>query len=462
MRRRLDEPSAPGHSAAAVASTNDGSMRAVWTLAGPAIAQQLLHTAVFLVDRGMLGHHDVASLASMQISSPVVWSTYSLLAAFTVGTVALIGRCVGGGDHAGASAALRASLGAAGLLGFVVTGLTSVSLPLVLFGLFPDAGPAVHAEASGYLGVALRTMPLTLVSFTAAVALQAAGDTRTPFGIAAAGNLVNVGATWALVFGELGLPSLGARGAAIGSALAFGLETVALLAVLGRRHGKLTWRGRGNERDALRRILRVSGPSLGERAIQHAGFLGFVAIIGSLGPTAMAANQALISIESIVFLSADGFGIAAAALVAQRLGAGQPAHAKSAGLAAARLTALVLAGVGLVYVALPDLLLRAFTADPNIVSLGTPCLYAAAAAAPLMGGGVVFSEALRGAGATREALLVTFAGGLVVRLAVTATLVFVLEQGLFGVWLGSTVDWGLRAWLGWRVFRGGRWQHAEV
>ncbi len=443
-------------------SIRDESLRAVWTLAGPAIAQQLLHTAVFLVDRGMLGHHGADSLASMQISSPVVWSTYSLLAAFTVGSIALVGRCVGAGDRASAAAAVRASLGFALVLGFLVTLATPLLLPLVLHGLFPDAGVAVHAAATGYLGVALPTMPLTLVSFTAAVCLQAAGDTRTPFLVAAAGNVVNVVASYALVFGELGMPSLGAQGAAIGSALAFGLETVALLAVLARRDGRVTWRGRGGEREATRRMLRVAGPSLGERAIQHTGFLGFVAMIGALGPGAMAANQALISIESIVFLSADGFGIAAAALVAQRLGAGRPDHAERAGLAAAKLTVVVLSGVGVIYVAIPEWLLRAFTSDADIVALGAPCLYAAAVAAPLMGAGVVFSEALRGAGATREALLVTFVGGLAVRLAVTAVLVFVLRWGLLGVWLGSTIDWGLRALLGWRIFRRGRWRTIEV
>jgi Na+-driven multidrug efflux pump len=30
------------------------------------------------------------------------------------------------------------------------------------------------------------------------------------------------------------------------------------------------------------------------------------------------------------------------------------------------------------------------------------------------------------------------------------------------VWLGSTVDWGLRALLGWRIFRRGRWRTIEV
>ncbi|MBX3251991.1 MAG: MATE family efflux transporter [Myxococcales bacterium] len=437
-------------------------LRSVWRLAAPAIAQQLLHTAVFLVDRAMLGHFDADSLASMQISNPFVWSVFSLLSAFTVGSVAFVGRSIGGGRAVEASAGLRASAVLAIGLGLVVTALGPLAIPLVTEGLFPAASAPVQAESAAYLGVALRTMPFTLLSFTLAVCLQAAGDTRTPFAVAAVGNLVNVVLTWALVFGRLGLPSLGARGAAIGSALAFAWETVALLALLSSPTLRLSWRGRGGERDALRRMLRVSVASLGERALQHTGFLGFVAMIGTLGPAAMAANQALISIESVVFLSADGFGIAAAALVAQRLGAGRADEAAAAGRAATKLTVIVLGGVGVVFALFGSLLMRGFTSDPSIVALGAPCLYVAAVAAPLMGAGVVLSEALRGAGATREALGITFLGGLLVRLGVTGVIVFVWDGGLLGVWIGSTIDWAVRAALGRHVFARGRWKTAQV
>ena len=50
-------------------------------LAGPAIAQQLFHTLVFLVDRAALGHHAATDLAGMQISGPILWSTTSILGA---------------------------------------------------------------------------------------------------------------------------------------------------------------------------------------------------------------------------------------------------------------------------------------------------------------------------------------------------------------------------------------------
>ena len=312
------------------------------------------------------------------------------------------------------------------------------------------------------LGVALASMPLLLVSLASAVCLQASGDTRTPFRVAALGNLLNALLTYGLVFGVGGLPPLGARGAALGSAAAMGLQAVLLVALLGRRGDGLSWRGRGGEGEAWRRMARVAAASLGERVVQQTGFMGFVAMIGALGGVAMAANQALISIESVVFLSADGFGIAAASVAAQRLGAKRPDEAARSVRAALFMAAVALSGVGLVFLLVPEWLLGVFSDDRAIVAAGVPCLAVAAVAAPIMGGAVVLSQALRGAGDTRTALGATFLGGLVVRLSATWGFAFGLELGLVGVWLGSTLDWAVRLVLLGVAFRRGRWRTLEV
>ncbi len=431
-------------------------LRQVARLAGPAIAQQLLHTLVFLVDRGLLGHHDAASLASMQISGPVVWSATTILSAFTVGVVAVVGRRVGAADDAGAGAALRASLLFALAVGAVALGIGLLSRDPLLR-LFPEAGPAVWAEADGYLTVAFAAMPALLLSLTLAMAMQAAGDTRTPFLIAGFGNLLNVAVSYVLIYGVWGEP-MGAQGAALGSAVAFAWQALALGLVTASRRAPVSWRAsEAFDGDALRRVLRVAGPSLAERILQQIGFMAYVTMIGALGAAAMGANQALIGIEAIVFLSADGLGIATAAVVAQRLGRDEPSDARAALRAGLLLSTGLLGAIGILYLLLPEPLLRPFTDDATLIGLAVPCLYVAGIAAPIMGAAVVSSAAIRGAGDTRSALAVTFVGGVVVRLGVTYVAAFVWELGLIGVWIGSTTDWAVRALLLLAIARGPRW-----
>src|SRR5262249_8617202 len=162
---------------------------------------------------------------------------------------------------------------------------------------------------SAYLHIVLPVLPLAFIEATAAASLQGAGDTKTPLFVAIAGNFIHLGLSATLIFGRFGLPELGVRGAAIGMASTMAIEGVLLTAVLLSKRSPIPVRTtsiRGSVAE-LRRILRVSLPALVEKVFYHSGYMGFVAIIGLLGAAAMAANQALVSIEAICFLSADGF-----------------------------------------------------------------------------------------------------------------------------------------------------------
>jgi putative MATE family efflux protein len=436
-------------------------VRSVVRLAAPAIGQQLLHTLVFLVDRAMLGRYDASALAAMQITEPIVWGSFSVLSAFAVGTIAVVGRAVGGGDQALASAAARASLGFA-----VVAGALAAALGLfgrdALLSLFPAAGNEVHEAARGYLGIVLFALPMYLLSFTSASTLHASGDTRTPFLIAAVGNGLNIALNYVFIFGHFGAPELGMRGAAVGSASSMIWQGMALTLLLGSGWMRVTWRGRGGEWDALRRLWRVATASMGERVVMQLGFFGFALMIGVLGGQAMAANQALLAIEAVCFMSADGVGIAAAAMVAQGLGAGLPEQAHRAARVATRLGVGLLGLFGIVFLLAPEALLGAFSEDPSIVRTGLPCMYLAAAAQPFMATAIVLSETLRGAGATRTALALTLTSGLVLRLGATAVFVFVLHWGLVGVWLGSLTDWVVRALLFRTAVARGHWRETRI
>jgi Na+-driven multidrug efflux pump len=212
----------------------------------------------------------------------------------------------------------------------------------------------------------------------------------------------------------------------------------------------------------LRAVLRVSGPTLAERIIYHGGYLVFSSYIGRLGDAAMTAHQALLAIESLGFIAADGFGIAAGAIVARKLGARDPHCAERGARLAQRLGFGVLCAVGLFFLVAADGLVALFTDDAAVQILGARCLRAAVVAQPLMALVDALAYALRGAGETKTPLRAALVGPVLVRLSVCWLLTFHFELGLLGIWIGTNFDWAVRAvWLE-RAFARGAWKTASV
>lgn len=400
----------------------------------------------------MLGHHAETSLAAMQVAGLLEWSLWSVFGAFEVGTLARVGWHVGAKNRAGARLVTWLSLAVAMAGGLALTALTPwVTAPGNLGRVFAGASAASLAEAAGYLRYALGASPVVFLAIAAAVSLQAAGDSRTPLLIGVGSNVVHVALNYVLIDGAFGIAGRGAEGAGMSTAVTFVIEAaLGIWALCSRRRPVCLLRdpvdtSRVELRVELRTLLRIAVPAVAERTLYHAGFLGFVLLIVALGDRAMAANQAILGLEAICYNSAEGFGIAAAALVAQELGAGRPTGARRASRIAHVDAIFVLSAAGLLAWAGRGLLLPLFTADAAILALGYAAMPLLALAQPFMATGIVLSQSLRGAGRTRAALLVSAIGAVGVRLSATWLFAFHFRLGLVGVWLGSTCDWITRS-----------------
>lgn len=445
--------------------------REVVRLALPAIMTGLLGTAVFLADRMMLARHHSDALASMQLQGPLMWSLGSVFMATCAGTVALVARSTGAGDFVRARAVARASLRIAAVLGLAVAVLGLLGLEqLVAF--FGPAELALRELSRDYLGITLAALPASFVATSASMILAGSGDTRTPLFAGLLANGTNIALNAVLIYGSdlgpLHVEPMGVRGAAIGTASAFTIEAIVLSYVLGRPRHPLCIAGllRGGDRAAMRDVLRISAPAVAERVLVHVGFLAYAKAITTLGPTAMAANQALITIESICFMCADGFGVAAATVMGQALGRRDPAGAREGGVIAVVLAAVSITTVGVLVWASGDWTLPWFVAPgedgTELVGAASSVLPLLALAQPFMTAGIVLAMGLRGAGDTRSPLVAAIFGGLLVRVGLAWGLTAGLELGLVGIWWASTIDWIVRTmWLV-AIFRRGAWTHVRV
>jgi multidrug resistance protein, MATE family len=438
--------------------------RDVWRLAWPAIAHMLLLTAVFVVDRAIIGRNSDDALASLQISTVLLWTLTGIFTAFSTATLAIAGRAIGSANPSEAARVATTSVVFAAMGGVIVAGVAWVIAPVTLGFAFPNAGAAVMADVSAYLRVALVALPFVFVEAAMAAVLQATGDTKSPLRAALLGNGLNLVVSCCLVFGVAGLPRLGVVGVAIGASLAAVTEVVALSWVLARRGGVIDLRRDGFAWDGAlaRRLLRVASPAMADKLTYAGGYLAFVALIGWLGPLAMAANQVISSVEAICFLTAEGIGIAAASLVAQRMGAGQRDCAATSLRVSAWLAVAIAAPLGLLFALGAGPLLALFGGSRTVVEFGAAPLVIAGLSQPFMAYATVVRMGLRGAGATESVLAVTLAGTLLVRLPLGYLLAVELGLGLTGIWLACLADWVVEAALLSLVVRRGRWKTALV
>ncbi|MFO0549686.1 MAG: MATE family efflux transporter [Polyangiaceae bacterium] len=439
------------------------SVLEVLRLAWPVIAHSSLLTMVFVVDRVLCGRRSPDALASLQLSTVAVWAITSIFTACSAGTLAIAGRAFGARDALEVGRTVRASLAMAAIAGVAVV---AVALPLLgpsARWLLPSMGASVEADVLGYLYIVIPTLPLAFVEVIAASSLQAIGDTRSPVVAAASANVVNLVLSLLLVFGWMGMPALGVRGAAIGAAAAAVVQTVITLVALARRSDvPLATPISEHDREIVSRLVRVSGPAALDKVAYAGGYLAFSLVLGLIGPAAMAANQAIVSVEAFSFLSAEGLGVAAGVLVAQKLGANDASGAQAATRSAGRIGVALLSALGLAFLLGSSPLLAVFSSAPDFSAAARPALVVAALAQPWMAYALVARSALRGAGATRTVLYVSAASTLLVRLPLAYGLGVVAGLGLVGAWVACLLDWALQAALFERLLRGGALERARV
>lgn len=430
----------------------------ILALAGPAIAAMLLQTGVLYADRVMLGHHSGGALAAMQIAGPIEWTLVSVASSFAVGTLALVGRAVGAGDRDAARRHTTQAIAIALGLGVVVA-IAAFALVLpTLHLLFPNASTAPGGAldlARQYLEAALVAAPFYCIGVAGFAALSASGDTVTPLLIGVVVNVIHIAINYLLI------PKLGARGAGISTSASYATEAVLTLFALTKHTRPIRWPfGDEAGRQALRDLRRLAAPATSERVIYHVAYMLFVWMIARLGDDAMASNQALIAIEAISFMTIEGFATACGALVAQELGAGRPEHAARVGWWSTGLGVLTLSTFGVAFLALRDVLPAMVTPRHDLQLEAARALTVVAIAQPFMAVGVVLGQGVRGAGATRLALMVSMLAGFGVRLIAT-WIATAHGLGVTGVWIGSTCDWIVRTVLLIAVWRSGAWRPAR-
>jgi putative MATE family efflux protein len=340
--------------------------------------------------------------------------------------------------------------------------LTVLGYPLAdrIVGLF-GVEPSVHALALGYLRILLGGITFTICLFLVNAILRSLGDAITPFVVLVVATLLNLVLDRLLIFGWGTLPAMGVEGAAIASVAARGTGLVLALLFLSRRHMprpavSLSYLSPL----AIWRILVVGIPSSLSLMARHVSGFVITLVVVRFGTEAVAAYGVCQRITFLVLMPGFGFAIAAAVLVGQSLGAGDPTRARRAAwISVATYAALVVAAAAAL-LAFPGRIVALFDASPGVVDIGRAYFLVNAPALLALPLGLVLSRAMSGAGYTFWPMVVSML--LLLGLRLPMAWLLSVPLGMDGVFLAVALPLVLESAAMTLLFRRGAWRAAGV
>jgi len=314
-------------------------------------------------------------------------------------------------------------------------------LPSLLAGMQVD--PGVLALAIPYTkALAIGLFPL-LLYFAVRRCLQAMNMVKPVAFALISANIVNALGNLIFVYGNLGMPALGAVGSGWSTAIARLYMATVLV-------GYLLWYDRKHRTELLktpvdidlpriRRLMTLGLPAAIQFTLESGVFGLVTALIARLGAVPLASHQIALNTVAFTYMVPLGIASAAAVRVGQAIGRNDPKGAGAAGGTAIFLGAAFMTGAAAALLLFPRWIARMYTPD-KIVIRSTIALLAAGAAFQLFDGiQTVATGALRGAGDTRTPMLCHFTAYWIIGLPLGAWLCFHRGWGALGLWTGLSL-----------------------
>jgi multidrug resistance protein, MATE family len=418
-------------------------------LAWPITVSTLSFTVMTVVDTAFVGRLGPASLAGVGLGGIVLWTVicfgFGLLRAVKV----LVAQGVGAGETDGVLPFLGAGVYAALALSLLAL---AVGLPIAHFLPHFSASHEAGRVAYTYMSIRLLGAPIVLFSCVIREARYGFGDSRSPMYAALVSNAVHIPLNYALIF----TAGLGIAGAAYATLFVQLIELGWMLAVQGKQGLGLS----GTRLSHVLDVFRLGFPIGSEFLLGTAAFSALVLLIARMSEADLAAHQVALQILHFAFMPAVSIGEAASVLAGQAVGADDDRRVLRVAKNALLLATCYAFACALVFVLAAVPLLRLFTTDAHVQTIGVHLLYVAGGFQLFDAANIVARSVLRGTGDVRVPALIAVCSGWTFVPALTWFLGIHLHLGAVGGWLALTVDICFGAFLFWWRLGRGHWLHS--
>jgi putative MATE family efflux protein len=436
--------------------------RSLGLLAIPMMLEMAMEAIFAVVDIAFVSRLGTDAVAAVGITEALITVLYALAIGLGMSVTAMISRRIGAKDPEGAAQVTGQAIwvGAGIALVIGVAGATYAVELLQMMG----ASDGVIETGSGFTAVLLGGSASIVYLFLLNAVFRGAGDAPVALRSLTLANACNIALDPCLIFGIGPFPEMGVTGAAVATTIGRGIGVIYLVwylfAARGRirfqfHHLKLVW-------SLVARMLRISFGGIAQFLIATSSWIVMMRVVALYGSAPVAAYTIALRLIEFALLPAWGLGNAAATLVGQNLGAGQPERAAQSAWRATLYNAVFMTVMGVIFVAMAPEIVSWFTSEPEVLKFGTSCLQIMGVGYPMYAVGMILIQALNGAGDTGTPSVLNFICFWLVQIPLAYYLSGTAGFGPNGVFMTIVISETLLTLFAVVVFRAGRWKLREV
>lgn len=435
---------------------------AAFLLAVPMVLEMALESVFAVVDIFFVASLGFEAVAVVGLTEAVLTIIYAIAIGLSMGVTALVARRIGEHDTEGANDAAAQALwvGLFAALAIAAVGWFYAGDILRLMG----ASGAVLALGEDYTTIMLCSSISILYLFIINAIFRGAGDATIAMRSLWLANGLNIVLDPLFIYGIGPFPEMGVTGAAVATAIGRGVGVMYQLYHL-RGHASRIMIRLSHLRPnfaVMINLVRVSTGGILQFLIATASWIALVRIISTYGSAAVAGYTIAIRVIIFTILPAWGLSNAAATLVGQNLGAGQPDRAEKSVWRIAKYNVYFLVAVAIVFIVFAPFIIGLFTDDPDVLAHGISCLRFVSYGYGFYGLGMIMVQAFNGAGDTMTPTKINFVCYWVLQIPMAYWLATQANLGPDGVFMAITIAESLLAVVGWLIFRRGGWKTKVV
>jgi putative MATE family efflux protein len=439
-------------------------LRELLVIAIPLSFQQLINASLNMIDVIMVGQLGETAIAAMGLSNQVFFVLILILFGATSGMAIFTAQFWGKQEIEPIRKVLGMSIITAVSVAFIFT-LAATLMPETILGFYTTDTEVIKLGSSYLRIVGFTYIPVAIATSYIAV-LRSIQLIRITVIATVSALVFKTILGYALIFGIGGLPALGVRGAAIGTASGWTLELILLLILIYTRKTPLAANPLtffSFDLPFFGRVIKTVLPAVVNELFWSLGITTYNAIYAHIGTDSIAAINVNATIEELGFVVFMGLGSACAVIVGNRIGAGKKDEAYETVRRVTIMGVALAIGVGIIIFSLRDAVVGLYDLSPSGVNNVRWLLLMMACTLWIrMFNFSVFIGALRAGGDTRFALIMEICSIWLIGVPAAYVGAFVFHLPVYWVYLMVVLEEVAKAFVcGWR-FRSRRWIHDLV